>query len=301
MAVPPVSVSGGSQSGSSQTFSAGRPIDAGGGAFTSVLNQALGLPQYMSGGQIRMGSIDQLTSPMTLREAEEQLKAYTSKGERKRKGSKWVQQQLDQIIQADTDRLRAQASEIDPLTGDAATLADNLLGDIEREGPFQAGFIQDVENVRESQRNIFDLSSKSLAGLIQDGRPVDVQALVDRGVTDLKEQFGGQGLTYSSDVRSGAVRAGAEMRAVSQENALARQMGALQLGQTHGQSGLQFNSMIGNLGAQYERQMTPEGRSRTRLGMLAGQQPTDISSIGSNTQAFSNSSQSGWNFGLGNV
>ena len=291
---------GGAGSGSNKSSGKGssKPIDAGGGILSGVLLDAFSQQFSIENGQIVQGSgiFKPHSNRWYARKAEEEYRAKHGKGDTTYHEYKhgWGEE-IKELKERHKKRWEAKQAAGSLASGPGGALVRNLLGGIEDEAPFGNQMIDAGNQVAAAQRNIFDLSTQSLSGLISDGRPVDVQALVNRGLTDLKEQFGGQGLSYGSDVQNAAVRAGAEMRTVSEENARNRQMGALQLGQTHGQQGLQFGSMLGNLGAQHELQNTPWGRAVTRFGQLANPQPTAISSIGSIQKNEEKSSGSNWN------
>ena len=290
---------GGSASGSkSSSSSKSNALDAGGGVLSGVLLDALQQQFVVQNGQIvqSSGIYEEKPHSWYYDKAYDRYKA--EHGRRKATGATYgnkIEKLAKRLKKERREKWDARQAGGSIEAGPGGALVRNLLGGIEDEAPFGNQMIDAGNQAAAAQRNIFDLSTQSLSGLISDGRPVDVQALVNRGLTDLKEQFGGQGLSYGSDVQNAAVRAGAEMRTASEENARNRQMGALQLGQTHGQQGLQFGSMLGNLGAQHELQNTPWGRAVTRFGQLANPQPTAISSIGSIQKNEEKSSGSNWN------
>jgi hypothetical protein len=291
-----------SGSGSSKSSA----LDAGSGPTGAIIADALGFNTVVKNGQIVLTpgapgeTLQRLSDKQLRKKAKAEIKRRYGKAALHAASDKEIMKFAEKMGYQDAHTKKWEERNAAGITaeGPGGALTRNLLGGIEDDSPYQEEGTLFAQDAMDAQRQLFGAGSDQLAGLIEDGRPVDVQGLVNRGVTDLKEQFSGAGLTYGSDVQNQAVRTGAEMRSLAEENARQRQMGAIQLGSTYGQQGLQFGSMLGNLGAQQELQSTPWGRAMTKFSQIANPQPTAISSIGSDSSSEYKTKSSGGGFGF---
>ncbi len=140
---------------------------------------------------------------------------------------------------------------------------------------------------RTNQR--FDTAEDSLMGLIRDGGLIDTSALVDRGITDLKERFSGLGGLFGTDIQSEGLRLGSEFEIGARESAMNRQLQAIGLNPSLVNSRFDFNR-------QFIADTTPEGQAAQLFAFFGNPQSTDQFSPGADEQ--NKSKEIGGNIGF---
>jgi hypothetical protein len=148
--------------------------------------------------------------------------------------------------------------------------------------PFTAGAVPalgglGIQSAIQGSQTLQDLLGPT-ADLAATGAPVNVDALVQRAVSDVAEQFAPITGLFSTDLLNQATRTASELRVGAEEAAANRRLQAIPLASLLATTGSELPvgaalDLLG-LGEAFTETATPAGRQATLLERLAGLQPT---------------------------
>jgi len=260
----------------------------------AILNDLFGVEQRLADGTFQLGPAQEYI-PLTEHEIRAEIKRKGGDPIGKqdpRRNTPEIQRRRDEQFakiqeQFRQKHLRAQGQDVSGRFaqsifggGGGNRTGFSAIGDLlTQANPFQDNFLDITRQAARNQAGIFDSAGQALQGFLADGGRSDIDALVNRGLTDIKEQFSAQGQLFSTDLTDQVIRNRAEQEALGRNRLLA----AIGLAGDFGNQQLNFGSGLLDVGQQFNAVGTPGGRAITLLDNLLGSQSADFFGRGANT------------------